>query len=220
MRERIAAFLSRLSAMEKNEVIHVETAKIERWSADRWGVTVKTPRPDRDPLTAHTLNRAALFVSALEAPVRIIELHLDHKALRALPEPQKARVLELPWRRPEAERVSDPLPPDQAQAWREKLEGVDVSERDITADFVIGVTNAPAAYDGFMTTEVATLGDDRLVAMRREHAETWQVPRYASGLKVCEIVADRIHDAPSSRGAAELRAREAHQFVGIDRRVG
>jgi len=55
---------------------------------------------------------------------------------------------------------------------------------DITVDYAFYATTADPRYDytGFGTLHIANLaGRERLVAIPRERAETYQVPRYQSG---------------------------------------
>lgn len=55
---------------------------------------------------------------------------------------------------------------------------------DISDDYELWVTNAPAAYDyTAYNFEIATLPDgERLMALDKTRSESYQVPRYQSGL--------------------------------------
>lgn len=184
MNDRLKANVSRLSAMRVDESVSVAGATITRPSHNLWTFIMGERR------AAFNADLAALFLTALEDRPRVVEFAIGIKAYRKLPSEAKSRASELNWHRCDdtGEFVSGPLPPALAQPWREKLAGIAADERDLTSAFVLGVTNASSDYDGFGTTEIMLLGEGRLVAMRKEHASTWQLPMYGSGLKVCELV--------------------------------
>jgi hypothetical protein len=78
--------------------------------------------------------------------------------------------------------VTAPLRAEQARTLRAIFSGAEgVAEIDATPEYSFGSTRAPADYDGFGTLTLGTEGDERLVAIRREHL-AWQTSRYASGL--------------------------------------
>ncbi len=79
--------------------------------------------------------------------------------------------------------VTPPLRAQRAAELRVVFAGADgVTEVDATGEYTFGYTNAPESYDGFGTMSLDVEGDERLVAIRKEHLN-WQASRYASGLR-------------------------------------
>jgi hypothetical protein len=57
----------------------------------------------------------------------------------------------------------------------------DAEEHDVTRTYALSYTTAPESYDGYGTLMLGREGDERLVAIVKEHLN-WQAAHYASGL--------------------------------------
>lgn len=99
----------------------------------------------------------------------------------AVPDPPPEGVLSVEWGMPGGDDlVSPPLHGEKLDAVLAALP--QATERDVTAEYEIGWTKAPEAYDGFGTFTVESYPDGwRKVAVRLD-ARTWQTMRYSSGL--------------------------------------
>lgn len=181
----------RLTSMTRGQRTEIDGALVERFADEKWLLVFELDTT-RERRVALGLDGAALLLSARSAPPRVVRFEMAFAVMRALSPEDRGRIRSRGFRTQHIESelayVTDPQIGAEIEETRAQLIGLDAKERDLTDDYTLGVTEAPAVYDGFGTLTMAVREKTRLVAMMKRHAKSWQVPRYASGNHVCADV--------------------------------